>query len=213
MQEEDIGNSFNENLVLADDLHYISGSNTIIFHMKTHNILLLVLLLVLVDQGAKLIIYTSYMDTNFEIIPKVLDFKPAFNSKYSFFNDSVYKNAGVDAGLLFHIFLFAIVWFVLFIIYRFFKRIEPLNKMLDASICFLTAGVICAYLGMLVWENGILDFLHFKLLGNIIFDLKDIYLNCFVILLIVSTKRIEKTYNIKSVDFRNYLQGLFQKRE
>ena len=60
--------------------------------MKTRNIILLIVLLVLIDQGVKLIIYTSFMNTNFEIIPKILDFQPTFNSKYSFVNDSVYKN-------------------------------------------------------------------------------------------------------------------------
>lgn len=46
--------------------------------MKKRNVILLIVLLVLIEQGVKLIVYTSFIDTNFEIIPKVLDFKPTF---------------------------------------------------------------------------------------------------------------------------------------
>lgn len=181
--------------------------------MKKRNIILLIVLLVLIDQGVKLIVYTSFIDTNFEIIPKVLDFKPTFNSKYSFVNDSVYKSTGMDAGLLFHVILFAIIWFILFMGYKFLKSIDSHNKILDVSIAFFTSAVICAYLGMLVWEKGILDFLHFKLLGYIICDLKDIYINCFVVLFLVSTMRIEKKHNVKLVDLTNYLKSLFKQRK
>lgn len=181
--------------------------------MKTRNIILLIVLLVLIDQGVKSIIYTSFMNTNFEIIPKILDFKPTFNSKYSFVNDSVYKNTGMDAGLLFHIILFVIIWFILFIGYKFFKSIDPHNKALDASISFFTSAIICAYLGMLVWEKGILDFLHFKLYFNFVFDLKDVYTNCFVILFLISTMRIEKEYNVQLKDLRNYIKRLYKQRK
>lgn len=44
---------------------------------------ILIALLVILDQVVKLIIYNSFMDVDCEIIPKVLEFKPVFNSKYS----------------------------------------------------------------------------------------------------------------------------------
>lgn len=180
--------------------------------MKTRNIILLIVLLVLIDQGVKWVVYTSYIDTNFEIIPEVLGFKPVFNSKYSFVNDSVYKNTGMDAGLLFHMIFFAIIWFIQFVGYKFFNGIDPHNKTLDVSIAFFTSSVICAYSGMLVWEKGILDFLHFKLLFNFVFDLKDIYTNCFVVLFLISTMKIEKKHAIELADFKNYLKGLFKQK-
>ncbi len=62
--------------------------------MRIRNIVFLIILLVLIDQGTKLVIYSSFMDVNHEIIPGVLDFKPFFNSKYSFVNDSLYKKTG-----------------------------------------------------------------------------------------------------------------------
>lgn len=118
----------------------------------------------------------------------------------------------MDAGLLFHIVLFAIVWLIQFIGYNFFKRFDSGNKILDVSISFFTAAVICSYLGILVWRKGILDFLHIKLIGNIIFDLKDIYVNCFVILFCLNAIKIELKHNIKLIDLKNYLKGLFKKK-
>lgn len=179
--------------------------------MKTRNIILLIVLLVIADQAVKLIIYNSFMDLNCEIIPKVLDFKPFFNSKYSFVNDSIYKRTGMDAGLSFHLILFALIWLMIFIFYRFFKGIAPDNKMLDVSISLFTAAVICSYLGMLVWKDGILDFLYCKFLIHAICDLKDIYVNCFVVLLLISTRQIEVKHKIELKDLTDYLKGLFRK--
>ena len=67
----------------------------------------------------------------------------------------------MDAGLIFHIILFALAWFMIYIIYRYLKKLNFANKIVDMGIVFFTAAVICAYLGILVWEKGILDFLHF----------------------------------------------------
>lgn len=181
--------------------------------MKTRSLVLLIAVLVGVDQAVKLIIYRFFMDVNFEIIPPhVLGFKPFFNSKYSFINHSIHKETGMDAGLIFHLFLFALVWFVIFVFYRFFKKIASTNKMLDCSFGFLTAGVICAYLGVLVWEKGVLDFLQLTLFKIIVFDLKDLYINCFVVLLLISTKRIETKHRVRPKDMADYLKGLFKKR-
>lgn len=117
----------------------------------------------------------------------------------------------MDAGLIFHAIVFALVWLVLFPFYKFFKNIAPGNKTLDVSFSFLTAGVICAYLGILIWQDGTLDFLHFKLGASVVFDLKDIYINCFVILLIISTKKIEKEHKTTLQDMMHYIKSLFFK--
>jgi len=167
----------------------------------------------MIDQGVKLIIYSFLMDTNYEIIHGVLDFTPVFNNKYSFVNDSVYKRTGIDVGLLFHIVLFVTVWFIQFIGYSFFKSIDSKNIALDVSISCFTAAVICSFLGMLAWSEGILDFLHIKLIINIIFDLKDIYINCFIVLFWISAMKLSIRYNIKFKDFSSYIKRLFSKQD
>ncbi len=150
------------------------------------------------------------MDVTYEIIPKVLDFRPMFNSKYSFVNDTIHQRTGIDAGLIFHVILFTLIWIVIFIFYRFFKGVAPENKLLDVSFSFFTAGLICSYLGILVWEKGILDFLCFKPLGYVTCDLKDIYINCFLVLMLISAIKIEKEHKITLKDMVSYLKGLFK---
>lgn len=179
--------------------------------MKTRNIILLIILLVLLDQVTKLIIYHSFMDVHIELIPHVVDFKPFFNSKYSYVNDSLYLNRGIDLGLLFHVILFAIIWLVVFVGYRFYKSVDPRSKILDVSIALLTAGVICAYLGILVWDKGVLDFMHFKWMINVICDFKDLYVNGYVVLFIIGAMTIDRKYNLKLADLGNYLKGLLQR--
>lgn len=174
--------------------------------MKTKNIIFLIVLLVILDQVAKLIIYNSFMDVNCEIIPKVLDFKPVFNSKYSWVNDSIHKKSGMDAGLIFHIILFALAWFIIYVIYRYLKKLNLANKIADMSIVLFTAAVSCAYLGILVWEKGILDFLHFEFLGYVC-DLKDIYINCFVVLFCISAIKCKLEFK----GLANYIIGLFRR--
>lgn len=178
--------------------------------MKTRNITFLIILLVVIDQAIKLIIYHFFMDINYKIIPEVLDFQPMFNTKNSFVNDLAYKKIGIDLGLIFHVILFALIWIFLFLFYRFFKGVAPKNKMLDVSFSFFTAGVICAYLGILIWEKGVLDFLYFKLLVHVVFDLKDIYINCFLLLLVISTMKIEKEHQISLKNMGDYLKDLFK---
>jgi len=105
--------------------------------MRTRNIILLIVLLVIIDQAAKLIIYHSFMDINCEIIPQLLDFKPTFNSKYSFVNDSIYKKTGMDAGLTFHIILFPLIWFVLFLFFFYFFSLVFLKELLRTIKCLI----------------------------------------------------------------------------
>ena len=113
----------------------------------------------------------------------------------------------MDAGLIFHIILFALAWFMIYIIYRYLKKLNFANKIVDMGIVFFTAAaVICAYLGILVWEKGILDFLHFEFLGYVC-DLKDIYINCFVILFCINATKC----NLEFKGLANYMKGLFRK--
>lgn len=104
--------------------------------MKTRSMILFIILLVIFDQVTKLIVYNLFMDYNFEVIPHILDFKPVFNGRYSFVNDSIYQRTGMDAGLFFHLILFALIWGILFVYYRFHKKVAPTNKMIDVAFSF-----------------------------------------------------------------------------
>lgn len=63
------------------------------------------------------------------------------------------------------------------------KDLTEKTKLIDIAISFQIAGMICALLGNIVWEKGVLDFIYLKPL--FVFDLKDLYLNCFVVLIMI----------------------------
>ena len=78
------------------------------------------------------------------------------------------------------------------------------NKiLLDVAFSFITAAAICAISGNLIWQKGTLDYIYLKPL--FIFDLKDLYSNVFLILLIVYTFKnkaeLKKVKKIKNVLF------------
>lgn len=94
----------------------------------------------------------------------------------------------MDAGLIFHIILFALAWFMIYIIYRYLKKLNFANKIVDMGIVFFTAAVIFEFLGYVC-------------------DLKDIYINCFVILFCINATKC----NLEFKGLANYMKGLFRK--
>lgn len=177
--------------------------------MRTRSFILWTLLLVLLDQGSKLVVYRWFLDVREEIIPGLIAFRPVFNDKYSFANALLYEHGGMDMGLVFHLFLFAGIWFMLFILYRFYKSVAPGCKLPDAAMVFLTAAVVCAYAGFLVWKEGVLDFLQVKPLKGIVCDLKDIYVNIFIILWNIGMVVISVRHGVRTKDLTDYLKTRF----
>jgi len=153
--------------------------------MKKVNIILWILLLVLVDQGSKLIIANCFIDTQFYIIEDVLGFHPVYNIQHSFLNNLL----NLKLSLWLHvILLFCIQWLIIYV-YSNYRSKQPKTKLLDVSFIFGQAGLICVFLGWFFWKDGILDFIF---LYALTIDLKDIYLNCFVLLFIVNILKNRK---------------------
>ena len=163
------------------------------------------LILVALDQVTKVFIFASYMNVNYEIIPDILAFKPVFNNKYSFVNSLLYQNFGINTGLIFHLLLFFAIWLLVFGLYRFYKTLSTRNKYLDATFCFFNAATICAYFGCIIWKNGTLDFIEFKLLGNVICDFKDIYINIFIAAWIVCSAYLGIKHKVRTIDILKFM--------
>jgi len=166
--------------------------------MTKKNIILWIICLVIVDQGTKLIIANYFIDTKFDFIDSVFGFHPVFNDKYTYFNTLL----GLNLGLFPRTIVFIIVQFVVVFCYGYFKAIQRRStKLLDIMFVFSESAVICVFCGFYLWKNGVLDFiyLHFW-----IFDLKDVYINCFVIILLINALIINKkstNANIKASDY------------
>lgn len=175
--------------------------------MKIRNTILWVILLTLIDQAVKLVIYHSFMNVNCVLIPKTLEFKPTFNPSYSYWTAKM----GTNMGLIAHLIVFSFIWLILIFLYKFHHKIDSKNRLLDIALLFQTAGFTSAYISILFWKEGVLDFMFFKPL-NVICDLKDLYINAFVILWIISTSIIAVRFQTKPKDIIKYAKSLFTKR-
>lgn len=146
--------------------------------MKTKTVILWVIILVAIEQIIKLIIAQNYQDVNFEIIPSLVDFKPTLNNKTFYWLGLIDVNVDqiirLGTGLIFLV--------VLAIFYLYLKKTIQNRKWVDITFIFGFAGILCSISDNIVF-GGSWDYVYIKPL--FIFDLKDIYLNCFSILFIV----------------------------
>lgn len=151
--------------------------------MKTRTIIRWILTLIALDQTIKLAIFTWFMDMRFDILPPLFYFEPYFNSKHSYVNTLLIKYFQFEIGFWPHIIIFLFAAYILLAMYRCFRSLSTQTKLIDAAIIFACAGIVCALLGSICWEKGTLDYIYLKPL--FIFDLKDVYINTFVILFLL----------------------------
>jgi hypothetical protein len=181
--------------------------------MKIKTIIFWVTILVLIDQVIKIIVNSFFIETQFEIIPSLFEFKPTFNDKHSYLNVLLYQNFHKNIGLYAHIIIFSIIEIVMFVFYAYCRNSNfRSKKLLDFAFVFQLAGVICAFIGNLIWEKGTLDYVYLKPL--FIFDLKDLYINCFFIalFLIFAVRNDTEIKKIKIKDVVFYIKHIvFQK--
>ncbi|HBC39501.1 MAG TPA: signal peptidase II [Porphyromonadaceae bacterium] len=172
--------------------------------MKKQQILFWIIFLIAIDQAVKIIINVYFLDIKFEIIPGLLEFKPVFNSKHSYLNSLLYKHFNINLGFWFHIILFLVAQAIFIVLHDFLKKNTiDREKILDTGLVFQISGFVCALIGNIIWENGILDFIYLKPL--FIFDFKDVYLNCFAILFIIFVHKHNKQIkHFKTKDIIQY---------
>jgi hypothetical protein len=181
--------------------------------MKIKTIISWTILLIIIDQAVKIVIYKFFFETRFDIIPSLFEFRPTFNTKHSYANVLLYNNFNIDMGLWFHIILFLFILIFFFVYYNYLRNnISENKKLLDVAFIFFAATFICALIGNLIWEKGTLDFIYLKPL--FVFDLKDLYSNCFLILfLIYSFKNRIQIATIKPRDIILHLKNRFNRHE
>lgn len=171
--------------------------------MKTRTIIIWILVLIALDQAIKLVIYHWFMEVKFAILSPLFYFEPFFNSKHSYVNTLLIKHFQVEVGFWPHIVVFLFAAFVCLAMYRYFRTVTSHTKLIDTAFIFAAAGVVCALIGNVCWEKGVLDYVYLKPL--FIFDLKDVYMNVFVVLfLIYVTKHKEQIHRISGKELFSY---------
>lgn len=131
---------------------------------------ILFIILMLLDQGIKLIIKFNFFDTYFELIPEFLSFNPIINTQGSWLNARFNFNVGFPTLILINC-----ISLLLFIeIYRYFAHKGVKNFWADMCFIFIFSGALCSFIDK-VFYGGSLDFIGISDL--FIADLKDIYIN------------------------------------
>lgn len=96
--------------------------------MKTRDIIWWIILLILIDQATKIVIYHFYMDTHFDIIPSLFEFRPVFNDKHSYVNYLLNQKLNVNMGFWIHMVIFAVAECIILALYVFFRSLSKKDK-------------------------------------------------------------------------------------
>ena len=154
-------------------------SNKYINGISNISLFILFAILMLIDQGLKIIIKFNFFDNYFEIIPNFLSFNPIINTHGSWLNARF--NFNVSFPILILINGISLMLFVE--IYRYIKFRNGKSFWTDMCFLFIFAGALCSFIDK-VFYGGSLDFIGISNL--FIADLKDIYINLGLLFFIMS---------------------------
>lgn len=149
-------------------------SNKLFKYLRT---LLMVSILVCIDQLIKIIILNNFMNEKFYFIDKFIGFEPIINTKYSYINSL--GNFGI--GLAAHIITVIAAMLISIIIYIFISETYNITLFGEYIFIFLFSGSFCSFIDKVIW-GGSLDYILVE--GFFTFDLKDVYISIFEILII-----------------------------
>jgi hypothetical protein len=172
--------------------------------------------MIIIDQLIKVIINKYYLNTKFEIVPSLLEFKPTFNDKYNYFNFLLSSYWNINIKLWIHIITLFIGLIVMLLIYDYLQSISKKSKLLNLSFIFWLAGISCTFIGWVFWEKGVLDYIYLKPL--FVFDLKDLYLDSFICLLLIYLHKHKKEWKSDSTHhminhMKEHLTFLFRNKK
>ncbi|NLN07328.1 MAG: signal peptidase II [Firmicutes bacterium] len=131
---------------------------------------LLAPLLIVLDQGIKLVINRYYLKADLPLLEPWFYFRPMFNRDYSWINSLFQLGIGKEMHIVFVLFVLVFV----FCLYRYIVKNFPSTALINITFSMLFAGGICSLLDKVFW-NGSLDYIYLR--GFFTFDLKDVFIN------------------------------------
>lgn len=149
-------------------IYYLSTKFTAGFNFKKMSLLFFIVMLI--DQGSKIIIKLFFFDERIPILNGFLSFHPIINT------DGSWLNARFDTGVSFSLLIFInfVALFLFTEIYRYYLCNGNKNFWGDMSFLFLFSGALCSFIDK-TFYGGSLDFIGVSDL--FIADIKDIYIN------------------------------------
>lgn len=150
--------------------------------MKSRNITtwIGVIILIAIEQTIKIIINNNYFYSRFPILPPILYFEPMFNRRYSWFN-SMLK---LGYGRWIHVILAVVMIILMYLFYNYLNKQFGNNILINVMFAFIFSGAMCSLIDKVFW-NGSLDYILVN--GFFTFDLKDVYIDVFIGLLLLSS--------------------------
>lgn len=146
--------------------------------IKNKTIWIGTILLIIVEQAIKLVINFNYLHSNFPIVKPWLYFSPMFNRDYSWLNSMFQLGVGKWIHILIVIFMLTAI----IIFYKFLCNEVEITFFIDITFSFLISAAMCSLIDKVFW-NGSLDYIYVN--GYFTFDLKDVYINVFIALIII----------------------------
>lgn len=131
------------------------------------------------EQFIKIVIYNNFFDKRFAILPPILYFEPIFNRHYSWFNSMMQ----IENAKWIHIIAVLALIIFIYLFYQYLYKEFGKSRIINVMFAFLFSGAFCSLIDKIFWD-GSLDYILVK--GFFTFDLKDVYLNVFNVLLILS---------------------------
>jgi hypothetical protein len=148
--------------------------------MSIKKVLAWILLLVFIDQIVKIVINEYFLESRFVIIPPLFEFRPVFNNKGPYLLSHL-LNLNINLNILLAVYF--VILCTIIILYNKVRKAKNNTVLLDVTLIFLVATQICFFISFIFWEKGCLDFIYLKPL--FVFDIKDLYANCFLCLFFV----------------------------
>ncbi|MDR0687264.1 MAG: signal peptidase II [Prevotellaceae bacterium] len=148
--------------------------------MSIKKVLAWILLLVFIDQIVKIVINSYLLESRFVIVPPLFEFRPVFNGKGPYLLSHL-LNLNINLNII--LIVYFVVLCLIIILYNKVRKAKNNTILLDFTFIFSAAAYGCAIVGYIFWEKGCLDFIYLKPL--FVFDIKDLYSNCFFCLFII----------------------------
>lgn len=168
-------------------------------------VFIIFIILMLIDQGTKIIIKSFFFNEHIEIIKGFLSFDPIINTKGSWLNARFGLGVGFSALIIFNI--IAVILFIE--LYRYYLSKGNKDFWGDMSFLFILSGSLCSLIDK-VFYGGSLDFIGISDL--FIADIKDMYINLgilfFVMLLYVKEYFKEETSSSLKDDWQSIKEFL-----
>ncbi len=139
-------------------------------------------LMVSLDQVIKVIIKLSFMNCDKALIWEFLRLKPVRNTELSWINSSLSLGIGFIPHIIINIAGVAAIYYF----YKFYlsKNMETFSSFMLYALIF--SGAACSLIDKIFW-GGSLDYIRYTgILGGYTFDLKDVYITSFEIMLVAA---------------------------